>query len=443
MQSPSRTDRAATRRFPDSAPVCGVRVDAAVWPPAGLRIQQRRALLAMAFLFPLGGATFAVPWVLGLRIWQLISGRHLGWVRSPLDFPVAGFLLLALIAGVRSPLPTVALGTWFLAVLLFGVVLQVVLNTLRDAPDFVQSLHKASAFGMACAAVYGLLVLYILHPSRAYLMLFGGSALRDAAGNALGFGLMAGIFLTLPLLRNRAPWPRISAFVVALATAGLVGTLSRGALYGLAAGGITFFCLEVRRLPLRVLMISMFCLALGLTAALSTPLIMKPLAVQIASRLHLQAPLQESRILDTTLRFLVSKESNGDRLLIWHAAVQVIRNHPWFGVGLGVFPFVVHQSAPEIPPGTPPHSIYLEMGTDVGIPGAVAFLAIPVIAILWGLKQRNPYRHGQVAAMVGMMAADIRDHILMMFHMALGFVLILAMLLAPVEEKEQAGSRSS
>ncbi len=433
MRCLSGTDRGVARTLAAAARPPGSYVGARAQSGAGLHFQQRLALLATVSLFPLGGAILVAPWVLGLRIWQLISNRRLGWVRSPLDFPMACFLLLALVAGVFSPRPAVALGTWFLGVLLFGVVLQLVLNTLCDAPDFVQSLHKASALGIACAAVYGLRVLYVQHPVRAHFLSIGGTALGDASGNALGFGLMAGIFLTLPLLRDHAPWPPISAFVVALATAGLAATLSRGALYGLAAGAITYFWLEARRLPLRVLVISMSSLALGLTAALSTPLITRPLAVQLASQLHLQAPLQESRLAETALRFLVSKEANRDRLLIWHGGVQVVRSHPWLGIGLGVFPFVVHQTAPEIPPGTPPHSIYLEMAADVGIPGAVAFLAMPIIAIIWALKQRNAYRHGQIAAMVGMMTADFRDHILMMFHMTLGFILILGMLLAPVE----------
>jgi O-antigen ligase len=128
--------------------------------------------------------------------------------------------------------------------------------------------------------------------------------------------------------------------------------------------------------------------------------------------------------------------------VIWQTDLRVIRDHPWFGVGLGVFPFIVHRWAVEdpraawIPQGTPPHSLFLDMGAEVGILGAVAFLYIPITGIFWALRRQDLWRNGAIAAMVGMMVAEVRDNILIGFHMALGFILILAMLVAPPKNGE-------
>jgi putative inorganic carbon (HCO3(-)) transporter len=392
---------------------------------AALKYQQRLALLAIAFLLSGGGAALVFPWLLVLWIVRLIREHHLRWVRSPLDLAVAGFLLLALIAGLRSPMPAIALESWLLTVLSLVIVLQTILDTLHEVPHFVRSLHKAFALGTLCAAIYGLLVLYVQHTDRAQLPALGG--------NALGFGLMVGVFLTLPLLREVFPWSGISAFAAIVGMAGLIATFSRGALYGLAGGGAVYLWLGRREVPFRVILAVTLGLVLGAVVSLSTPFILKPLA----GHLNFHGHVEGTTIMRKAIQFVISKEGNSDRLLIWSADLRVIRSHPWFGVGQGVFPFIIHRFAPEIPYGTPPHNIFLNVAAEVGIPGAVVFLAMPVIAIAWGLKQRNCYRAAQVAVMVGMMASEIRDHILTGFHMFLGFILLLGMLLAPVEHEER------
>jgi hypothetical protein len=157
-----------------------------------LQLQQKLALLATAFLFPSAGATLVLPWLLVIRILQLVRQHRLHWVRSPLDFSFVAFLVLALIAGFISPLPAVALGSWFLVSLAFVIVLRAALDTLSETPNFVRSLHKAFGLGTLCAAVYGLLVFYVHHLDRAQLLTLGP--------NALGLGLMVEIFLSVPLL---------------------------------------------------------------------------------------------------------------------------------------------------------------------------------------------------------------------------------------------------
>jgi putative inorganic carbon (hco3(-)) transporter len=404
--------------------------------PAGLVAQERLALLAASFLFPLAGATLTLPWLLGLRIAQFVKARTVRWVRSPIDVPIVGFLTLALVAGLRSPQPYVALGSWVLAILAFIVVLQAVLEMLRNRPEFRLSLHKAFCLGTLCAAIYGLIVLYQQHLERVPLStsppgygFTGRAQLLTLGPNALGFGLAAGILLSLPLLGEVFPWPMIATATVMVATIGTIATWSRGAFFELVVGGGVYLWLARRALPWRAMLVAFSAVTFGLLVVLNTPLIAHSLAVQLKYKGLLHGPVEGMAMAGTALRYLASSGTYRDRLPIWAAALRIIGAHPWFGIGLGVFPLIVHRVATEIIAGTPAHNLFLNVAAEVGIPGAVAFAAMPVTAIIWALKRRDPCGYGEVAAMTGMLIAELRDNILIGYHMFLGFVVMLAMLL--------------
>ncbi len=390
--------------------------------------QQRLAVLATAFLFASAGAVLTLPWLLTLRIIRSAREGRVYWVRSPFDLPLALFLLLALVAGVLSPLRAIALGSWLLVGLGFVVVLQTVLETLRENPAFIRSLHKAFALGTLVASVYGLVFFVTQHLDRAQLLTLGPQA--------LGFGLMVGILLSLPLLEEPFPWSVISVVTLVLASIAVIATFNRAAFYGLAAGGLTYVWLGRRKFPLRLMVTAALSLVLGLLIAAITPPILRALAYQLNHVGFVQGVLQGTMVLRKTLQFLLSAVGNSDRLPIWQVDLRVIRHYPWFGVGLGGFSTIGREwtvgipGGDILPPGTPPHSLYLNLAAEVGVPGALAFLAMPLIAIVWALRQRDTYHIGQTACMVGMLAAEIRDGILMGFHMSLGFILILGLMIS-------------
>lgn len=65
------------------------------------------------------------------------------------------------------------------------------------------------------------------------------------------------------------------------------------------------------------------------------------------------------------------------RPLIFASAIQVVKAHPWLGVGLGAF----RAHAPAIALGWVPthaHNAYLSYATEVGIPAAVVFVTLLV-----------------------------------------------------------------
>ncbi|HJT31692.1 MAG TPA: O-antigen ligase family protein, partial [Pirellulales bacterium] len=68
----------------------------------------------------------------------------------------------------------------------------------------------------------------------------------------------------------------------------------------------------------------------------------------------------------------------------WYAALQMVRNHPWFGCGLGNFQDIYTQyklpEASEVV--ADPHNFLLEIWSTSGTPALVAFLAIFVVVAI-------------------------------------------------------------
>jgi len=380
------------------------------------------ALLSTAFLFPLGAATLMVPWLLGLRIAAIVKSRRTWWVRSPLDLPIAGFLTLALIAGILSPNPPVAIGSWALSALGFVIVLQFALAALQDIPGLVRRVHQAFAVGTLVASVWGLAIFFIAHVDRARLPAIGP--------DALGFGLAAGLLLTLPLLDGPPPWRTFAVITLPLAGAGLLLSFTRGALYAVAAGGLVHLAL-LRDTRVKLGRIGFVVAGAAACAAIVLiPQVSQALVGHLREVSGASSPGGGVALLRKTAAYLFSGESNGDRFFIWRGALRVIAAHPWFGVGLGVFPFVVFNWDPNLPPGMLPHSLYLDLAAEAGIPAALVFLMIPAVAMAAALRRRDCYRDAAVAALAGMLAAEVRDNILIGFHMALGLMLVLALLTA-------------
>ncbi len=386
-----------------------------------MRNHRRLALLVAAFSFPLGAATLIIPWLIALQVLPIARERRVRWLRTPIDLPLAAFLGLALVAGLQSSMTTIALASWGLAVLAFGVVLQIALYTLQETPKIVRPLHQAIALGTLIAAVAGLLAIATGHADRAQLPHIGP--------NALGFGLVAGVLLALPLLRSPGLWSWIAALTLVIGIAVAVATFSREAVYGLVAGGICYAWLERRHLSLRVAARIAACAALGLLVAFATPLTMNLLAFQLSTNSSFHRAVPGVATIGKTLAFIVTKQGYGDRLFIWKGALAMIHDRPWFGVGLGVFPFVVFQWDNQLPPGMPPHSLYLGLAAEIGVPGALAFVAMVVTALWSALRRQGLYRNAATSAFVGMLVGEVRDNITFGFHMAMGFIIVLALLL--------------
>ncbi len=87
------------------------------------------------------------------------------------------------------------------------------------------------------------------------------------------------------------------------------------------------------------------------------------------------------------------------RIEIWSRALSIIGDFPFTGVGLGnfgivadtLYPFIYH-SAGSIPHA---HNLYLQIATDIGLPGLISWLAILFTIIIrsWNLYHIGRQKH--------------------------------------------------
>lgn len=115
--------------------------------------------------------------------------------------------------------------------------------------------------------------------------------------------------------------------------------------------------------------------------ALATVAIVLPL---VFSAGYVLSPRFQERV-DLARQEIAQFEQNpntsvGLRLLYWHNSFELIKAHPWFGVGTGDFDTeyaaVNQQHSPEIAPTDNPHSQYFLVGSRFGLVGVVVMLSI-------------------------------------------------------------------
>ncbi|MDW8316212.1 MAG: O-antigen ligase family protein [Anaerolineae bacterium] len=177
--------------------------------------------------------------------------------------------------------------------------------------------------------------------------------------------LATALAMSLPLAAAFALWqepvgrPRWTRWAAAAATAvipvGLLFTQSRGAFLGLAAAGLVMVVLRWRWLALP---------ALGLAAAgaLGLRLAGEPLVPLLTAGI----PGREE---------------------VWLRGLAAVEDFPLTGIGLGLFgrlvpilyPFYTLGAGPAVQPNHA-HNLYLQVATDLGLPGLVALIAVLLAA---------------------------------------------------------------
>lgn len=181
--------------------------------------------------------------------------------------------------------------------------------------------------------------------------------------NMLGSLMVLLIPMALTLVYYEHQWRRK---LIALAAAGamtlcLLFTFSRGAWLGFAVAIAVLAMLKDRRLLLPMII----C---GVLVLLFVP--------SVADRItYLLSP-----------EYLVSS-SKGGRLLRWAKGLDMVREHPWLGVGLGRFGGAVAMNNKQ--PGITyfyMDNYYLKTAVEMGLTGLFAFLALVYSTIVWGLR---------------------------------------------------------
>lgn len=88
----------------------------------------------------------------------------------------------------------------------------------------------------------------------------------------------------------------------------------------------------------------------------------------------------------TRFKVLESGLSTQERIRLFSSAIKAIFSFPTFFTGLGIGGFSYYYSGMDIPHGTYPHNIFLEIGSELGVLGLFAFGIIMLHALFKGLQ---------------------------------------------------------
>ena len=375
-------------------------------------------LVALLLLLPLAdrgglGLLISACSVLWL-VWCLSappSSKPLGAINSWLLV----YLALALLATGFSPVPAAAAKGLFKLFSYLGVY-ALMRRLLDEAPRWWDRLLAGLLLGELITAVIGLRQLYgdtteLARWADPNSVADGTQRIYSSLENP---NLLAGYLIPIlplalvALLRWRSPWLRLFALTsFLLGAVAMLFTYSRGGWIGmvlaLAVLGLLLLLRFSRLLaaPLKrwlpPLIIAFVVLALVVAAVK-----VEPLRVRLMS---MAAGREDS--------------SNNFRINVWLAAIEMIRDRPWLGIGPGNTIFNLIYPLYQQPRFTAlsAYSVPLELAVETGIPGLLAVFGLLITSLKIGFSQiyRDLFLSlpclGAIAALVGLAGHGFVDTI--------------------------------
>ncbi len=365
------------------------------------------ALLPPGYVLAGAGPLFLV-WV-----WEAARDRRWPWEPSAADFPLSVWLAVVVVSSALSPHRDLALPNTVLLALGPVAGLAPALRSLRERPFLLRSLFAAWAGGGAVAGAWVLWRYLQTGAGRGDLPQLGwnaaGTVLASASLLALGLGLAGGF------RQRTAAW-----LVQVPILGGLLATLSRGAWMGWLAGLVCFTVLAASR---------------GRSWRVGV------LALAAAAAVTAGYPAARARALSA-----LDPQRNLDRILLWKAALRMVADHPWTGVGFGAFVREYpNYRLPGDPNTTPPfaHNLPLSLAAETGLVGLLAFLVF-LGTVLWvglraSVRAPPPVRGlatGAFSALVAVLAQQLVDGTLQSFHLGFAFWILTAALLSLEEGRK-------
>lgn len=187
------------------------------------------------------------------------------------------------------------------------------------------------------------------------------ASLEYADPNDFAYMLATTLPLTFWLLRERWALKPVVLVMVGVIAAGVLLSLSRGALVGLAVAAIWHMLTSRRHIPV---------LALGV-------------AIVVAVTYFYVNRNPEQVEFSFEAKQKVAAQNVDLRLDAWSAALRMTEDHPILGVGPGNFQFL-YGEVTDRPPGSESlgvvHNAYLDVGAELGVVAIALFLAYLAIA---------------------------------------------------------------
>lgn len=120
---------------------------------------------------------------------------------------------------------------------------------------------------------------------------------------------------------------------------------------------------------------------------------------------------------------IVSLAANQDRVRIYTRTVEIIKQHPLFGIGAGNFAATYKDYCqPKEEIVTHAHNIYLATAVELGLPGGILFLLLlaRVLVAAWSIKETTMGR-GILAGLLGCLVHGFFDVTIFGIHVGMAF----------------------
>lgn len=345
--------------------------------------------------FPLGTTTGGMAFLLLGAVGRVATRQRFVWglPRSDPFYVAAGlFLALSVLSALLSNRPGLGLAVslaYFLMIFLMtrGAATLVHSKLPLPRPLIAWIIILSGIVG----AVYGLYTYFGLGRARAS----GIGVTINGLGTISAFMALLGLGYGLHVWQKERLRAGAALVMALISTATLVVTYSRGAWLSFAVGLMFLFVLIIWQQ--------------GRTVRLWAGIVLLLLAL-IGTGLFITEPRLKTRLIST-----FSLEANDDRLTIWQDTVDMIKDHPLFGVGGGSFTHVYEEYRTKGRHAIAfAHNIVLQAAAEFGLLGLAAFATVICIALIrgWRLARRgNLFHQGLFAAYLSMLVHDLFDNV--------------------------------
>ncbi|MDD3487045.1 MAG: O-antigen ligase family protein [Candidatus Moranbacteria bacterium] len=202
------------------------------------------------------------------------------------------------------------------------------------------------------------------------------------------------------------------AISAALALLASILSFSRGGYLGLIAGGFFFAAVYLKRANLLgKAMLAVFIFIVGITVFNSQTVVKR-----LASSFNLR------------------EGSNAERIENWNQAMDMVRDYPLSGVGLGNYARTIDPES-----GTRSsiyaHNLFLDIAAETGILNAIVFFGLLLFSVWRGVKSGNMLGLGIAAGLAGFLIHSVFDTALYSPQALALLLVVIALGLSPLNLK--------
>ena len=340
-----------------------------------------QTLLIISFLF--------------LNSFSLVISQNLEWSSRKLLFLLSIFPLYFIISGIKFDNNKIKKITQYLV---WGAGLAGLLGIFQFLLQFIFGLEKTfQLWAVLISPFLGNSFALAVLENPSWLVNIGGQNFFRATAffpdpHMFSFYLNIAFFLALGLYFTKIKNRKSYLFLADIILLANLLTFSRGGYLGLLAG-ITFI----------------FCLLPSLRGGLRRGVKKLSIAGIILIGLIIIIPNSIGKRLISS--FDLSEGSNQGRIETWKNSIEVVKNNPVLGVGLGGYSLEIKPSANYREP-IYSHNIYLDIAAETGILNSLIWIGIILTAIFSFLRKREnigDLKYIYIAMAAGLVAFSVHS----------------------------------